>query len=54
MGLEKYCLQLLEINSFSISRETVDEMYRGEFDTETSRIALNIEDTGGNYFQVRN
>ena len=33
--------------------ETVDEMYRGEFDTESCRIALNIEDTGGSYFQVR-
>ena len=28
-------------------------MYRGEFDTESCRIALNIEDTGGSYFQVR-
>ena len=33
-------------------RETVDEMYRGEFDTDFCSINLDIEDTGGNYFQV--
>ena len=27
-------------------------MYRGEFDTENIDLALNIEDTGGNYTQV--
>ena len=32
-------------------RETVDEMYRGEFDIGGCGIALNIEDTGGNYVQ---
>ena len=34
-----------------VFRETVDEMYRGEFDFGTANIALNVEDTGGNYIR---
>ena len=46
-------MRLLQLAKFSFIwfRETVDEMYRGEFDIGGCGIALNIEDTGGNYVQ---
>ena len=49
VGKTSICSQFLYDSFISGYKETVDEMYHGEFDVGGCELALNIQDTGGTY-----
>ena len=49
VGKTSIISQFLYDTFIGVYKETVDEMYHGEFDVGGCDLSLNIQDTGGSY-----